>query len=810
MKKLLVITFAALSFSVFTGFKVDETPLQKLLRHLAKITAAYPQEKVHLHLDKPYYAIGEDLWIKAYVVTAEKNEPSELSKVVYVDLVDQDGKISKKVKLEVKEGLANGHISLVDSLSAGQYQLRAYTNYMRNYDEGFFFTQQISIGDILEKPVVKESRKSAKNLDVQFFPEGGDLINGIRMRVGIKATTADGVGATINGYIANTKNEQIALLSTEFAGMGAFAIRAEKDEKYHAVVTLADGETQRFNLPKAKESGHMLSINQTDSLVNIRIGTTADLVPLNKELFVVGQSNGIVLASFELKAGKEMLMATIPLKKIPTGLVQFTLFEKSGQPIAERLIFVNHQDDLKMELIPTVPENYTRQKATWKLKVSDANQNPVDGNFSVAVTDLAQVAYEEEEQRGIIADLLFSADIKGYIEKPNYYFQAVNEDKKRQLDHLLLTQGWRRFLWKDILAEKEPDLKYRPEQTLEIAGKVTSNFGKPLSGAKVSLLSITPGFLLKLDTVTNAKGDFVFDRLDLPDSASFIIQAKMNRDNDVMLTLNGSPAFKFEMQKANSVDLTAYLTKTKEQFDDLEKHHMFDKGILLKTVIISKQRDLKPIVNVKNSANLSGGADKVISREMMEKEISIFSPFLKVPGVTIKSGKLYSVRRSSITGDFPMLIIVDGVKIDQNAMPDYLSTINPQDVEGIEILTSGYNLAILGSEAPGGAVYITTKTGGPNFKPTKNNVRLDRAGFNVAKQFYMPNYDDPRVNKQLKDLRSTVYWNPSVVTNAEGHAEISYFNAGAPGTYRLTIEGLDSFGNIGRKVITVEVKASMQ
>ena len=139
-------------------------------------------------------------------------------------------------------------------------------------------------------------------------------------------------------------------------------------------------------------------------------------------------------------------------------------------------------------------------------------------------------------------------------------------------------------------------------------------------------------------------------------------------------------------------------------------------------------------------------------------------------------------------------------------MPDYLGMVNPKDLAGIEVLTSDYNTSVLGPEATGGAVYITTKNGMGAPSPATNTAKVKNAGFSTKKEFYVPNYDDPKTDKNMTDLRSTVYWNPNVSTDERGLAKFSFFNAGEPGKYQVIIEGLDDFGFLGRKVYTYEVK----
>ncbi|RZL46906.1 MAG: hypothetical protein EOO93_25530 [Pedobacter sp.] len=242
-------------------------------------------------------------------------------------------------------------------------------------------------------------------------------------------------------------------------------------------------------------------------------------------------------------------------------------------------------------------------------------------------------------------------------------------------------------------------------------------------------------------------------------------------------------------------------------FEELVKYNMLNSSILLNTVEIKTKLAPKSPLNIPNSKNASGSADYVIKQDMLKDAISIYSPFLKAPGVIIKNGILYRTRgTTSITANEPMLLIVDGMQINQ----DFLSSIPVTDVAGIEILTSNYNLTVLGAAASGGAIYITTKNGNLGRGPdATNTAKITNFGYQVSKQFYSPDYDDPKTNQQLQDLRSTIYWNPAVITNDKGQTNLNFFNAGTPGTYRIVVEGMDAFGNIGRKVYTYQVKQNL-
>jgi hypothetical protein len=811
MSTRLQLCFLGLIAFLSLGFKIDETPLEKLLKQLAKITANYPQEKVHLHLDKPYYAIGEDIWIKAYLLTAEKNEASLLSNVLYVDLIDQNNTIKKTAKLEVTDGLANGNISLIDSLQPGNYRIRAYTNYMRNFDNSFFFQKRLIIGNVMEETELVAKKENNTTFDVQFFPEGGNMLVGVRGKIGVKAVSSNGFGANLTGQILNQKKEKVAVFTTERFGIGAFALLPQPGEHYTAVVTLTNGEEKSFKLPEALESGYSFAVNAINDNVSIRVSASKDKMG-TKEMFVVAQANGIAYASFSFIPNKQNNMATIPRKDFPTGIVQFTLFDSESRGVAERLIFVNHYNQLKIDISGGLYAT-TKRKTELDLKVSIADGTPVSGNFSIAITDSAKAPIDEDDQVTILSNILLSSNLKGYIEKPNYYFNNSNADKERQLDQLLLTQGWRRFIWEDIVTEKEPTITFRPELSLEINGKILSEFNKPYPAARVNLFSLTRGLNLKLDTISDANGNFIFDRLDLPDSATVMIQAKTDKGlKGLKVLLNKSPQVRAAPLFGSNINISTYLKSTKARFEELAKLNMISKGILLNTVTISRQRNLPSPLNIKNSANSSGVVDQLVKAEQLEKEYNIFTVFSKIPGVMVKAVKnnrlVFRTRasKSMFSTDLPMLVIADGVQINQLEMPEFIESLNPKDLEGIEVLTSDYNTSILGPDATGGAIYITTKKGSSTIAGATNTAKVKNAGFTTKKEFYIPNYDDPKADKQMLDLRSTIYWNPNVITDDNGLAKFDFFNAGTPGTYQVTLEGLDAFGILGRKIFTYQVK----
>ncbi|WP_316769444.1 carboxypeptidase-like regulatory domain-containing protein [Pedobacter frigiditerrae] len=811
MKKRILICFlSALSLMSFSAFMSDDDPITLLLKKLEEFTKKFPQEKVHLHLDKPYYVMGEDIWLKAYVVTAEKNEPSNLSKILHIDLLDFDNKVAKKLILNIDSGKASGYLTIPDSLASGSYRIRAYTKYMRNFDNDFFFERKINLQNLTETIKPKTTKNNESIIDLQFFPEGGNMIYGIRSKIGVKAVDETGFGKNVTGYIIDETKQKVAVFETEHAGMGVFALSPVKGKNYKAVLINVDGTTSSFNFPKIEEQGYNLSINTSSENLTIKIASNSDLVK-GQKLNLIAQCNGITYFTSTTNFDSPIFTAAIAKSRFPTGIIQFTLFENL-KPVAERVVFINHKDQIKINLTE-IKTKIQNNQSILNLTSTDINNNPIDGNFSVSVVDESKVLFNEDDENTILSNLLLSSDLKGFIEQPNYYFNNINDDKERQLDNLLLTQGWRRFNWGDLINNKDRSITYNVERSLEISGLITDLRNNPIANAKVVLMSTTNGFDLILDTVSNSMGRFSFDRLDIPDSINFIVQAKSGKgDKNVKLILDEEPTISVKKHFDRQLAFQSYIDNAKEQYNGLSQFS--PEGIKLKTVNINKKKELKPIINIPNSKSRNGSADYVVPKERFkDKSGTMFELFFGVPGVKIEEGKIIRTIKNttSIAPNFkgkqqPMLVILDGSPL---ASQESLGWMPASTVEGIEILISNYNTAIY-DDGYWGVILITTKSGAvepiindPSFK-TYNIAEISNYGFSASKQFYIPKFD-PK-NKDNKEpnaytLRSTIYWNPNVNTDVNGKATINFPSSNAK-SYKVTIEGMDSFGNLGRKTYT--------
>ncbi|MGZ3872400.1 MAG: TonB-dependent receptor plug domain-containing protein [Mucilaginibacter sp.] len=889
---------------ICTSFIVpdDDPIILKIITQLSKWTNDYPTEKVYLQLDKPYYAIGENIWFKAYVTVGSQHRLSALSGSLNVELIDENDSVKTWIKLPVINGTAWGDFALADTLQAGNYRVRAYTRWMRNAGPAYYFDKVITIGNSAAdtvftkinytcatvngrqkvtatinyvnidgnpyagKPVnyrlqfnskaatrgkaitddngniaidfdnpdhakgniVTEIKLAEKNIvirtvsinassgkvDIQFFPESGNLINGITSTVAFKAVGANGFGVNIKGVITDNENNKLAEFRTQHLGMGTFKLAPQNGKTYKALITYADGSESTVNLPAALNSGYVLSIDNKDAVnINLNVMGSSDLAGAGN-LYLFAQSGGETYYVGQNQASGTVFNATVAKSRFPSGIVQFTLFSAKGQPLNERIAFIQHDDSLlKLDIKTSRPIFAPREKVRIDLYAHSGVQ-PAIGSFSAAVIDDDKVKSNESGETTILSHIPFTSDLRGYIEQPGYYFYKNNDTTRADLDVLMLTQGYRRFSWKPVLAGTLAPPVYQPEKLINVSGTVQTLNGKPVANAKVTLFATAAAGQFMLDTIADQQGNFTFKDLLLNDSARFVIKAytpghgknvviKMNSSEDLIVENADLSAINFGI--SNKL-LPSYLKSYKKLYSQELRLGLGNHHIALKEVIIKGQKNNK--VEHSNNLNGPGNADQVITSEDLEKRAcSSLDQCLNgmLTGVIFRDDTPYSTR-----GGGPMLIVLDGIPQDHALEKNFLGTIPVQDVASIEVLRNAGYTAIYGLRGGNGIIVITTKRG-----DEKNDIRKIKEpgmliytakGYYRAREFYSPQYDDPKTNQTVADLRTTIYWKPNVITDKTGHAFFEYYNAGSAGTYRVIIEGIDGSGHLGRQVYRYTVK----
>ena len=784
----LLIAIAGFAFISFTTIKsTGNDPSDDLSNRLAEWYGKYPQEKVYLHLDKQTYNVGENIWFKAYFLNATTHQPSSHSNILIVELINSFGKTLMTRLLKLNEGFALGDFKIYDTVPSGLYEIRAYTSWMRNFGDDYFFRRQIEIlnpefsnqlyrqDKLANKRLKNKSIRKSEKLDIQFFPEGGDLVTGLESRVAFKAVNDLGQGVDISGEIHNKKGNLITKFKSFYQGMGAFSLKPVNGEKYFAVITTEENKHDEVPVPEQLKSGFILAVdnlNSNEIKVNIRSTLNDPRVSL------IGQTRGKVYYNMSLILKSGSAEVKVPRNIFPTGILQLTLFDQASIPQCERLVFINNNDFLNIDL-ETDKNNYgSREKISLKIDIKTPDNLPVIGNFSLSVTGNEYNNDRGDFYSGIISYLVMSSDLKGQIQDPEYYFQKNTAETREALDYLMMTQGWRRFTWENIIGDIPMKINYEVEKGLSVEGKITREFfGIPLKYLPVTL-TVLSGFNDIFNTRTNDKGKFLFNLPDYEDTIDIEITSKR---------LSGRK------------NLVIYIDETELP----EKEVLFSN--YSKEMAITGTNVFRPVPEVVKDPNQStiqgihGTPDNVI---YVDDKLSSYNNVFdiikgRVPGVLVTGNSIQIRGPNSFFLSTEPLYLIDDVPVDANAV----ASINPQDVERIEFL-KGPSAAIYGSRGANGVVAIYTKRG---YYIKKGILECQILGYYRPREFYSPKYGT-RFDQLNPDDRITLFWAPSILTDSIGQAEVVFYSSDIKGSFDVTLEGVSPEGKIGKSTTSFKVE----
>jgi len=895
--------FIILSFLTLTSWAQSRQKginLNTIVEKTNTLATQQPVEKVYLHFDKPYYAVGDTMWFKSYLTS--HHQLSTLSKVLYIEVLNSRDSLVKTTMIPISQGTGNGTIVLDPLIyKQGNYRVRSYTKYMMNFDPDYFFNKNITIGDVFNKRVkthanfvadtkakiavvngriqytdeegkpladkrvtwelvkgtaslgkgrgttdkngylqvnltneqqsLKEGilnttinvdnnrstnlsytlRSAFQTPDVQFFPEGGYLIADLTSEVAFKAVGGDGLGMSVTGTVVDQNNQEVAKIQNQHLGMGKFTLTPKTDVTYTAKIKLADGSQRSYSLPKVRPFGTSLTIDPTDS-INIALKIISNDLYLKqnqgKVFSIVAQSDGVIYYAAQTPLNSASINASVPKNKFPSGIVQFTLFSPAGVPLSERLVFIQRPNELQLSL-HSDKKGY-QQKGLVNLSLNARNDSTqAVGTFSVAVIDESKVPFNENAETTILSSLLLSSDIKGYIEQPNYYFKTVNPETRANLDILMMTQGYRRFDYKDIIADKIPPLALVPEQGLDITGTLRLLNGIAVPNGK---LQLTIGNNKNaVETISDAQGNFKFSNVMFTDSAQITISARNNENyKNLKITLNGDafPAITPGYTAADEIlnidsTLTPYLKNSEKQYRTER---------VLEEVVITARAAPKPRhTQYPALSGLSPIPDHLIDGTRFTGcNLLINCLQTAAMGLTFMDNTFYITRDYNQGNRTPVQVFLNGMAIDVNG----INTVSPAEVESVEIFLRDDLGTVNRTYQSNGVLVINTKkkpegtriskTELENLLPKSNVVTITPLGFQAERTFYMPKYT--ATSTPGLDLRTTVYWNPSVITDDQGNANFKFFNASGLGTYKAVVEGIDENGNIGRAVYRYKVE----
>jgi len=675
--------------------------------------------------------------------------------------------------------------------------------------------------------------------DVQFLPESGHWLTAVSCIMGIKILDDSGLGINAQGIILNAEQKKVATFACNHKGMGKVVLPALPAGNYVAQITFPNGTQKTYPLPPALEEGLILHYNPQTSKDSINLSITASeaLQQLQQRFMLIGESRGIMCYGALMILKESQIKTVLSRQYFPEGIIHFSLRALNGQVLAERMVYntATHKPALKLSITPQRKSYNTRDSVALTIMAKDSLNKPVVGNFSLAITDDSQ--YQRDKWAPNIWNSYYlSSELKGNIEEPDYYF-SKDTAAAQALDNLLLTQGWVRY--DQSWLSKKAGFTFHAEPTFSISGTVKNAFGKGLKQIPIILLASGKTTFLK-DTVTDEKGRFVFDKFPPFDTLGMVIQARNKRGKSFNVGIDLDPDTQIlppstlAPSSAHSWFVNLDSTLQKRVLDQ----RLYQKNLRVlhyqanPNTIMLDEVDINAKKVVKGSKNLNGlgEADQLLNEdELLAQGSKTLLDILqeKIKGFHLGFYPRKQGKPEYMVNEKKARLIFDGVDLEffydkETAIADnnhmlfiksYLEQYTGNDVKGIEIMyspkyNSTYNSHFLTPQELMNAspvmgsdpvyIEITTRGGkGPFMRNTPGVAHFRPMPFTWPHEFYRPRYTHKDQSTGLEDLRSTIHWQPMVITDEQGKATVTFFTSDRPGTYTIQMEGIDNSGNLG-------------
>ncbi|MBC7536208.1 MAG: hypothetical protein H7258_11000 [Ferruginibacter sp.] len=778
-----------------------------LLSLIANIYAQYTElvhrtetaEKIYIHFDRPYYSAGETIWYKIYLF--HSGFPSLLSSEFFLQLEDESGNVIEKKRYPVTGATVTGSLTLNEVIPQGYYKIRAVTKSIAANDIGSAYSKNLFIFNPSEK---KSALPLRKNISLQFFPESGRLTDRIKSQLAFKATDETGMPVGVTGVIKSESGAVITSFKTFHDGIGRLSFTPHINDIFFAELDL-EGKVYKFPLPDVQASGIYLKITDADSGKIFEITRSKK----DKDLFdtvrlIVRMNNDTVfenLVSFGYEQSVSELLQTV---KIPSGIIHFIVLSKYGVPLAERLSFVNNREYISpAELVVVKRDSSKRGANTFEFNFPDTAQR----SFSISVTDHALQQFSDKDN--IYSGLLLTADLKGYIYNPSFYFEKDDPSTKLALDNLMLTHGWTRYNAREETISAVAKGKEADHYLLTIAGSVLeTNNRQPVSGGNLALQLIAEdSSILSFTTTVEKNGNFKLDSLLFFGEARiyYSYTAVSGRVVKVDLRLNYDTTVDLFRNKENGYD-----QKTAEERESF----ISSAPVTLSAVssFESKFKKLAPvflqttfkrpldILNDKYASSIFRSSGKIvldnISNPYYGKTQSVIEYILmniRTVDIYRDEGILVNKKNFSLSTQRNWKV---ELFVDENISTVANSTsINMDMVAMIKFYEAGF--IGVGSQAPGGAVAVYLKKNEEDQPKKIREKFLTRNGYSVTQEFYHPDYKITSPASVVSDNRPTLYWNTGLKTGATSNKiNFSFYNNDFSKRLSIVIEGFDARGRL--------------
>ncbi len=779
---------SCITFSIFS-----EINAQNIDSTIEKYANEYGQERTYLHYDKSTYAPGETVWFKAYLM--QGIFPAIASKTLYVDWTDDKGNLLLHGLSPLLDATAIGQFEIPEAYTGKFIHIKAYTKWMLNFDTAFLYNNDIRI---LTKSNILQSSKITIVPSIHFFPEGGDIVANVLNKVAFKANDQYGRPVNIKGIIQGKTGTTVENLNVIHDGMGYFFITPKDGDAFTAKWKDEKGKQFTTELPPVKTTGVAFQVTQSDKNRTLLIRASPQQAAVLGQVHIIGTmyQHEVFKVTKDISTGEAK--SIVPIQDLPSGILTITVFNNKWNPLAERITFINNGEYL---FYPEMEVQHWGLNKRARNEIEISVPDSLDANLSVAVSD---IDIDADSSDHIISHLLLTSDLKGKVFNPAWYFSNNSDSLSQQLDLVMLTNGWRRFNWEEVVKGELPQLSYAmdtayltlsgklygalPSQ-LRDAGNVVLLINNKMQGKKMIVLPIEPSgtfndpsFLL-FDT-TNIYYQLSKDKGLGGLTVKFLEGRLPPLRNNIAATGNYYSRFFDTAGNARHLELANQLAEMLNKF----------KGKVLETVTINvKTKSPVEILEDKYASGFFKGGDgyqfDLVHDPRALGAQSIFNYLQgQVAGLQINASS--SPPSLQWRGGSPLLFL-DEIPTDASLV----SSISVTDVAYIKVLRPPF----MGSSGgAGGAIAIYTRRGDDaKAVDGKGLPSSTVSGYTSIREFYSPNYGTFNEADEKQDLRTTLYWNPQIITTQlKNKVTLTFYNNDITRAFRVVIEGMTKDGRL--------------
>ena len=750
------------------------SPSPEIVEILETLNTDYSQQKVYLHTDKDSYMAGEHIWYTSYVVDAINHEPDGSANNLHVELLNSQGDFISISLIPVQDGYSYGDVFLPDSIPEGNYFLRAYTDWMRNFDEDFYYQREIYVYNPIEENFIRrreirQNRRYNRDLEdkqntMQFaiFPEGGELIANLENRVAFKAANQLGAGMEARGVVKDSNGNTVKEFETFHDGMGVFEITPEANKEYVAEIYFGNGEELSYSFPESLNQGYLLKADVLDDKININVKSNFNPASVNiaPELTVIVHTRNKVIFHEKAQLDNNIYNASISKDKFNTGISHITVFDANMLPVSERLVFINHNDISKAQI-----NNFDNLD---KLEIEFegySNEEDVYGSYSLSAIKL--FGKEAEHESNIASYLLLESDLGTTFKNPWYYLSGNNQEIKKALDLLMMTHGWRRFDWEELAKGRFPEIEHEPTVGIKISGRLlTLRDSRPVEEVPVELAINQHGVDI-YTTNTSSGGRFSFEGLHYEGSFNAILTPGQI-EQTVIIDLDDRDYRKANFEKTFLSEPRQILSRG-DDWSRTSRPEIKDEHF--------EAPDFKK--ELEGSKRSYGQADQVIYIDDLPSGYTNLSSALR--------GRLISLGAdASFHASNEPLYILDDSPIGGNAFWG----LNPQNIEKVEVFR-GASTTVWGVRGANGVLVAYSRTAATE---QKAEFEFTYFGYDTPNKFY-----ESKINTEdfkQAGVSKTLFWEPQIIPNENGLAKIELSSNLDFKNSVILIEGIDNKGRI--------------